>query len=97
MPLPFPCAYIVVHEPSQPVQKYQPLYAELQNSFKWARYMANTWIVLRYDALFEMHSKIIPLIFNTDRLLIMPAKGPGAGWLPQEAWNWIDENVPKEW
>ena len=25
------------------------------------------------------------------------AKGPADGWLPQDAWDWIQINVPKEW
>jgi hypothetical protein len=97
MPLPFPYAYIITYETTQPAEKYQPLLNELMASHKWFRYMTNTWIVLRYDAMVEFQGRLLPLIFNTDRLLIMPAKGPGMGWLPQPAWDWINQNVPKEW
>ena len=76
MPLPHPFAYIVTYEITELPEKYQPLYNELVASHKWFRYVTNTWIVLSMDALEEFQRKLLPLIFNTDRLLIMPAKGP---------------------
>ena len=97
MPLPHPYAYIVTYEMSQPIERYQPFFTELMHSHKWFRYMTNTWIVLRHDTLQETSDKLLPLVFNTDKILIMPAKGPALGWLPQPAWDWLNANVPKEW
>lgn len=97
MPLPTPCAYIVTYDLTQPIEKYSPFFDELKRSYKWSHFIENTWIVLRYDALVELGPKLRPLIFQPDRLLIMPAKGPADGWLPQDAWQWIRENVPNEW
>ena len=34
---------------------------------------------------------------TNDRMLILPAKGPAAGWLPKDAYDWIDKYLPKEW
>jgi hypothetical protein len=54
-------------------------------------------MVVRYDALVELQPKLVPLIFKGDFMLIMPAKGPAGGWLPKEAWTWIENKVPREW
>lgn len=97
MTLPNPFAYIVTYDLKQPVEKYAPFFEELRRSYRWSHYIENTWIVLRFDALVELAPKLRPLIFQSDRLLIMPAKGPAEGWLPQGAWQWIRENVPNEW
>lgn len=97
MPLQIPYAYIVTYDLRQPIEKYTPFFDELKRSYKWWHYIENTWIVLRYDALAELAPKLRPLIFQSDRLLVMPAKGPADGWLPQEAWDWIQQNVPREW
>ncbi len=97
MQLPNPCAYLICYNLTQPIENYAPLIKELQSSYKWSHYIENTWIVLRYEPLIELTPKLRPLIFQPDRLLIMPAKGPADGWLPQEAWNWIGENVKNEW
>lgn len=92
---PFP--YIVCYDLKQPIDRYTPLFDELKKSYKWWHYLTATWIVLRYEALVELGPKLIPLIFQGDRLLIMPAKGPAHGWLPADAWTWISTNVPNEW
>jgi hypothetical protein len=97
MPLYLPYAYIVTYALKNPNLNYAPFFEELQRSQKWSHYIDNTWVVLRTDTLQELGSKLRPLIFQEDRLLIMPAKGPSDGWLPAEAWTWIQENVPNEW
>ncbi len=97
MPLQDPFAYIVTYDLKQPVEKYTPFFDELRKSYKWSHYIGNTWLVLRHDALIELRPKLLPLIFQTDRLLIMPARGPADGWLPEDAWQWIKENVPNQW
>src|SRR5713226_2959641 len=97
MTLKYPVAYIISYDLKQPVAKYTPLLQELQRSDKWAHFLTNTWIVLRTETLVELAPKLRGLMFATDRLLIMPAKGPPDGFLPEEAWKWIDENVPREW
>lgn len=97
MPMPTPYAYIVSYDLTLPTNKYKPLFEELQRSHRWFHYIANTWIVLRTDTLVELQPKLTALIFKNDRMLIMPAKGPAQGWLPKDAWEWIEQFVPKEW
>lgn len=97
MPLPTPYAYIVSYDLKQPADKYAPLFDELKRSHAWWHYLTSTWIVLSHDTLVELGPKLRALIFKTDRLLIQPAKGPSDGWLPKEAWDWLQKNVPREW
>ena len=97
MPLSRPYAYIVTYDLRQPADQYEPLFEELRQSPYWWHYLTSTWIVLRYEALAEFGPKLRPLIYQSDRLLIQPAKGPSDGWLPKEAWAWIQKHLPKEW
>lgn len=97
MPLTSPYAYLVSYDLRRPVEQYQPLFNELKNSHRWWHYLTSTWIVLRYETLAELGPKLRPLIFQDDRLLILPAKGPAEGWLAEDAWKWIGTNVPREW
>lgn len=92
-----PYAYIVCYDLKQPVASYKRFFDELNKSYRWWHYLTSTWIVLRYETLAELGPKLRPLIFQGDFMLIMPAKGPADGWLPKEAWAWIQANVPKEW
>lgn len=97
MPLLYPYAYIICYDLYQPFGLYEPFFEELKRSYRWWRYMNSTWVVLRYEALVELAPKLRLLIFEGDRLLIQPAKGPSDGWLPKDAWEWLKENVPNEW
>lgn len=97
MPLHTPQAYVVTIDRKTLLANYKPLTDALQASYKWWHYLDNTWIILRYDSLIELQDVLVPLIFTNDRLLILPARGPAAGWMPQDAWTWIRENVPSLW
>ena len=97
MPLQSPYAYIVSHDLKEPIASYGPYFEELKRSLKWWHFVESTWIVLRYETQVELANKLRPLIYRNDRLLIQPAKGPSDGWLPQEAWTWLDQIIPKEW
>jgi hypothetical protein len=95
--LPSPAAYMVSYDLKSEASQYAPLFDELKRSHAWWHYLESTWIVVRYDPMVDFANKIVPLIYQPDRLVIMPAKGPALGWLPTEAWNWIAANVPREW
>ncbi len=97
MALNFPYPYIVSYNLRNYAYTYVPLMEELKRSYYWWHFIDSTWLVLRYDTLVELHEKLIPLVFTTDQLLIMPAKGPAAGWLAAEAWEWIRKNIPTLW
>lgn len=97
MPLQTPYAYIICYDLKQPTAQYERLFNELKRSPWWWHYLKSTWMVVRYDALVELQPKLVPLIFKGDFMLIMPAKGPAGGWLPKEAWTWIENKVPREW
>ena len=97
MPLQTPYAYLVSYDLKSPVESYEPFFNELKQSVNWWHYLNATWIVVRYESLVELAPKLRGLIFTNDRILVMPAKGPAEGWLPKDAWDWINTNVPREW
>ena len=97
MPLQTPCAYLVSYDLKSPVGTYEPFFNELKQSAHWWHYLNATWIVVRYETLAELAPKLRGLIFADDRLVVMPAKGPADGWLPRDAWDWIEGKVPREW
>jgi len=97
MPLSRPYPYIVTYDLKKPADQYGALFHELKQSHNWWHYLNSTWIVVRYETLAELGPKLRPLIYQSDRLLIQPAKGPSDGWLPKEAWEWLQNNLPREW
>ncbi len=97
MPLLLPFAYIVSYDLKGPEAAYGPLLDELRKSDRWWHFLQSTWIVLCRETLVELGIRLRLRIRPTDFLLILPAKGPADGLLPQEAWDWIRQFVPKEW
>ena len=92
---PFP--YIVCYDLKGSPLGYKPFVEELRNSVRWWHYLENTWIVFLYETLVELQRILAPRIYTQDRLLILPAHGPAEGYLPKEAWEWINEHLPRDW
>jgi hypothetical protein len=94
-----PCAYLVSYDlnAAQDGFNYLPLMLELQASLDWWHYLVNTWIVMRKETLVDFSNILLSKLHSKDRLLVLPAKGPGLGWLPKEAWEWINKNLKSEW
>lgn len=96
MPLPNPYAYVFCIHFNTPGANYAAFNAEIQKSPTWWHYLPNTYILLRFENIMEMQTLFTTLIYPDDRMLILPAKGPAVGWLPKEAFDWFNQNVPRE-
>lgn len=93
---PFP--YMVCYKLSWPEENYVNLIAELKDqSFRWMHFIPNVWFVLRREALVDLGQILRGCVLGSDWLLVLPAKGPGDGILPEAAWNWIKDYLPREW
>lgn len=67
---------------------------ELQRLPNWSHWMNNTWLISTDEVADVLYARLRDKFLETDRLLIAPldAQSDFAGWLPQEAWDWIEEN-----
>lgn len=95
--LPTPTAYLVAYQLSWPEEQYLGLIRELRESPAWWHWFPSVWIVLRRETLVDLAQILRQLILASDRLVVMPAKGPADGILPAAAWNWLNHFVPREW
>jgi hypothetical protein len=95
--LPSYVAYMVCYKLTLPEENYGNLINELRDqSFRWMHFIPNVWFVLRRETLVDLAQLLRACILGSDWLLVTPAKGPGDGILPVEAWNWIREFIPRE-
>ena len=90
-------AYLVCFALNGPPEVYPDFFRELTYCDGWLNYVPGVWIVLTKLTLVSLTARLRPKIRTTDRLMVMPAKGPVDGWLPKDAWVWINKHVPKEW
>ena len=78
------------------VHDHTDLIGELQASDNWWHYLSNTWILIRREDLGSLQSKLVPLIYDTDRLLVVPISAATVGgWLPLDAWKWLEQQIPR--
>jgi len=66
---------------------------EIQRSRSWMHYIDNTWIISTDETIEQLYSRLREHLIDQDLLLIMNTDGISAGWLPEEAWNWIQERI----
>jgi hypothetical protein len=67
---------------------------ELQRLPNWSHWINNTWLIATNEVADVLYTRLRGSFLDTDRLLIAPldAQSEFAGWLPQQAWDWIEEH-----
>lgn len=86
-------AYLVTYDLKKPGQDYKNLIDELKRS-TWWHCLESTWLVIRSESMEDLSATLRKHIDQNDRLLIMHARRPVVGWLSQDCWDWINQNVP---
>jgi hypothetical protein len=72
---------------------YQPFYNALQEQGPWWHYLATTWLLSTTKSPKDVFDALLPALRLDlgDRLLITRL-GDYWGWLPKDAWEWIEKN-----
>ncbi len=86
--------YLITYDLKGPPSKYRDVSEEIKQLGAWWHYLESTWIVksstLNADSMF---AKLEKHISGGDRVLIIKVdKNDKQGWLPQDAWDWINED-----
>lgn len=84
----------VVSYSLQPKRDSTPILEELQKSPNWCHFIDETWLVATTETPEQLAARLYPRFLKTDRILIIQFTSFAAyyGWLPPEAWNWINAN-----
>jgi len=89
--------YLVSYDLKKPATDYPGLYEILKNYPGWWHHLESTWLVATEDDAQKIWEKIEPHIDKNDSVLIIKINSSDRqGWLPKEAWKWINENVGSE-
>lgn len=60
----------------------------------WWHYLSDTWIVNTNMTVDQIASAIGQHLSEQDYLLVIAIRPPYQGWLPKEAWDWMNKSVP---
>lgn len=85
--------YCVSYDLNRPGQNYEGLYEELKRSASWWHFLDSTWLIATSESSEQLWSRIAPHVDKTDSVLVIKVVNKSAGWLPQEAWNWINQHL----
>lgn len=84
--------YSINYDLKAPGRDYSGLYDAIKQ-FSWWHYLGSTWLVdtnLTADAICN---KLKPHLDNNDYILVIGVTRDKQGWLPKEAWDWINERL----
>ena len=89
----------VVSYALHPTRLNPQLVQALMKSANWMHYIDNTWIVGTNEDADQLSSRLKPFIRDSDWLLIVEIKHSSRyqGWLPKEAWDWLEDARDKGW
>jgi hypothetical protein len=86
--------YCVSYDLNKLGQRYAALYEELKKSSLWWHYLDSTWLIATHETATQLSNRLRQRIDSNDYILVIEVRRSYDGWLPQKAWDWINQNVP---
>jgi len=83
--------YLITYDLNKVGQDYNELYNAIKKTGTWWHYLDSTWLVQTALSSNQIFESIKHAIDNNDSVLIVKITTDHSGWLPQEAWNWINK------
>lgn len=86
--------YLVTYDLKESERNYSPLYEAIKKSCtSWWHYMESIWLIQTNTPINDYNNHLRQFIGNEDTLFIVNISGqPRQGWLPEKAWQWINEH-----
>ncbi len=82
---------LVAYELKTAGQDYTPFYETIQKTADgWCHYIDNVWIVNTYLTAHQFAEKLYPHMTKEDFLLVTRLSRDYQGWLPKDAWDWLN-------
>lgn len=83
--------YLVTYKLETPGKDYGPFYDELKKMANgWCHYIDNVWIINTEVPVLQLTQKLYPHMTKADLLIVTKLQGTHNGWLPKEAWDWLN-------
>ena len=81
--------YLITYDLNKIGQNYDELYKAIKNLGSWWHYLDSNWLVETDNSSNNISEILRNEIDNNDNLLVIKVTKDYAGWLPQEAWDWL--------
>ena len=87
--------YSITYDLSKPGRDYSGLYDAIKSFGAWWHYLESTWLVSTSHTPSQIWERIGKHIDSNDSVLIIEIKNNKSGWLPKDAWDWINTKLPR--
>jgi hypothetical protein len=85
----------VNYDLKQPGRDYSALYNAIKSCGPWWHYLGSTWLVDTALDARQIWERLAPHVDKNDVCLVIGVTRNYQGWLPKEAWDWINSRVLK--
>ncbi len=87
--------YAINYDLKGPGQNYAKLHEAIKSCGEWWHYLDSTWLVATSLTASGVWQKIKPYADKSDFILVIGVTRDFQGWLPQDAWDWINARSGK--
>jgi hypothetical protein len=88
--------YAINYDLKRPGQNYKELFDAIKTSgSSWWHYLGSTWLVDSSLTAKGVWDHLAPRVDKNDFVLVIGVTRDYQGWLPKEAWDWINGRAAK--
>jgi hypothetical protein len=87
--------YSINYDLKRPGQNYDALHEAIKGCGAWWHYLGSTWLVDTNLNAKGVWDRLSPHVDKNDSMLIVGITRDYSGWLPQAAWDWINQRAHK--
>ena len=87
--------YAINYDLKKPGRDYSGLYEAIKGSGVWWHYLESTWLVDTALDANGIWKRLDPHLDHNDLALVIGVTKDYQGWLPEEAWKWINDRRVK--
>ena len=87
--------YAINYDLNRPGQNYAAVHEAIKSFGNWWHYLGSTWLVDTALDAEGIWGILEPHFDKNDHVLVIGVTRDYRGWLPQEAWDWIQARTAK--
>jgi len=84
---------LVTYDLKTPGKVYTSFYDTLKMQGNWWHYLTSTWLIETMKMPEQVYAALAPHLSTNDSILVLPVTKPSYGWLPKDAWDWINSRL----
>ena len=87
--------YAINYDLRRPGQNYESLHEAIKNCGAWWHFLRSTWLVDTSLSASGIWDRLARHVDKNDLFLVIGVTRDYQGWLPRDAWDWINSRQTK--